>query len=81
VRHPKIYAYTVPKYDGEPWQGGRPGKGLIKIGDTDREVAARIREQVASVKMPTATPYTLYLAESAINVSGKVFRDHAVHRE
>lgn len=80
VRHPKIYAYTVAQYEAEPWRGDRPGEGLIKIGDSDRDVAVRIREQLAAVKMPTETPYTLYLAESAITEEGNAFRDHAVHQ-
>ncbi len=81
VRHPKIYAYTVPQYEDTPWEGDRDGAGLIKVGDTDRDVALRIREQLAAVKMPTKTPYTLFLAEAAITETGEAFRDHAVHKE
>ena len=81
VRHPKVYAYTVPRYADEPWEGDRDGKGLIKVGDTDRDVAVRIREQLAAVKMPTETPYTLLLAQAALTDAGDVFRDHAVHRQ
>lgn len=81
VRHPKVYAYTIPQYEAAPWEGERRGKGLVKVGDTDRDVAVRIREQLAAVKMPTDTPYTLFLAESAVTNAGEVFRDHAVHKE
>jgi T5orf172 domain len=80
VRHPKIYAYTPDHYADTEWEGSRPGKGLVKVGDTDRDVAKRIKEQLAAVKMPTETPYTLQLAVAAVTVTGEVFRDHAVHK-
>lgn len=80
VRHPKIYAYTPAQFAHEPWKGDREGEGLIKVGDTERDVAVRIREQLAAVKMPVDTPYELHLAEAAITTDGKVFRDHTVHR-
>lgn len=80
VRHPKIYAYTTPQYQSQPWEGSRTGVGLIKVGDTDRNAHLRIREQLAGVKMPTDTPYDLRLAESAVTDAGYVFRDHAVHQ-
>ena len=60
--------------------GSRKGKGLIKIGDTQRDVDRRIREQLDGVKMPISTTYKLFLAESAITDDGSVFRDHEVHR-
>ena len=40
----------------------------------------RIREQLEAVKMPTSTPYELYLAEPAITQDGRVFTDKEVHR-
>ncbi len=80
VRHPKIYAYTVPQYEHVPWDGDRRGEGLIKVGVTDRDVAKRIHEQVAAVKMPLETPYTLFLAEAAITDAGATFLDHTVHK-
>ena len=43
VRHPKIYAYTIEQYKKSAWNGGRKGFGLIKIGETQRDVAVRIR--------------------------------------
>jgi hypothetical protein len=71
----------VPEYKSEPWEGNREGSGLIKVGDTDRDVALRIHEQRAPVKMPTATPYTLFFAAAAVTENGDVFRDYAVHKE
>ncbi len=80
VRHPKIYAYTLEQYADTPWTGKRQGAGLIKVGDTQRDVHVRIREQLDAVKMPVTTPYTLFLAESAITDDGRAFRDHEVHQ-
>lgn len=79
VRHPKVYAYTFGEFAKAPWQGDRKGKGLIKVGDTTRDVDVRIREQLNAVKMPVATPYDLLLAESAVTDNGLAFRDHDVH--
>ena len=56
VRHPKIYVYQVPQFRDELWTGGRKGKGLVKVGFTDRDVAKRIKEQLQGVKMPVDTP-------------------------
>lgn len=80
VRHPKIYAYTIEQYKKTTWRGGRKGSGLIKVGETQRDVAVRIREQLEAVRMPTSTPYELYLAESAVTHDGRVFTDKEVHR-
>jgi hypothetical protein len=80
VRHPKIYAYTINQYKETEWRGSRTGKGLIKIGETQREVNVRIREQLEAVRMPVSTPYELFLAESAITDDGRVFTDKEVHR-
>jgi hypothetical protein len=80
VRHPKIYAYQLDKFKDEKWTGNRPGKGLIKVGYTDRDVSARIREQLHGVKMPIDTPYELLLSQPAITNSGQAFRDHEVHK-
>lgn len=80
VRHPKIYAYTIDAFSASPWQGPRQGAGLIKIGDSDRDVKLRIREQLNSVKMPESTRYELFLVESAITDQGSAFRDHSVHK-
>ena len=80
VRHPKIYAYTIDQYADTAWVGGRKGKGLIKIGETQRGVEVRIREQLNAVKMPVSTPYSLLLTESAITDDGRVFTDKEVHR-
>jgi len=80
VRHPKIYAYTTPQFEAAPWEGPRQGIGLIKVGETNRDVDLRIREQLAGVAMPTAVVYTLQLAEPAFTDSGEVFQDHAVHQ-
>lgn len=80
VRHPKIYVYQLDQFKDSPWTGGRPGKGLIKIGYTDRDVVVRIKEQLHGVKMPVDTPYHLLLSEAAVTHDGRAFLDHDVHR-
>jgi len=80
VRHPKIYAYQLDQFKNEKWTGSRPGKGLIKVGYTDRDVSTRIREQLHGVKMPIDTPYELLISEPAVTEDGQAFRDHEVHR-
>jgi len=80
VRHPKVYAYTTDAYKDTPWRGDRQGKGLIKVGYTDRDIHVRIKEQLHAVKMPTTTPYTILLAEAAITDDGQAFLDHNIHQ-
>jgi hypothetical protein len=80
VRHPKIYVYQLDQFKESAWTGGRPGKGLIKVGYTDREVTVRIKEQLHGVKMPVDTPYDLLLTEPAITQDGLAFLDHDVHK-
>lgn len=79
VRHPKIYAYTLEEYAEAPWQGAREGRGLIKVGYTDRDVEIRIRESLG-VRMPSETQYRLLFSEAAITVAGDAFKDYDVHR-
>jgi hypothetical protein len=79
VRHPKIYAYTFGAYASTPWQGGREGTGLIKVGETQRDVARRVREQIAAVKMPSETIPDILLVEAAVTDDGRVFTDKEVH--
>jgi hypothetical protein len=80
VRHPKIYAYTIDKFASTPWKGGRDGAGLIKVGETQRDVRIRIKEQLAAIKMPETTEPDLLLVEAAITDDGRVFSDTEVHK-
>ena len=80
VNHPKIYAYTVDQYAETPWVGKRTGKGLIKVGETSRDVLVRIREQLSAIKMPIETVPTILLSRAAITNDGRIFTDHEVHR-
>lgn len=80
VRHPKIYAYTIAQFSETPWVGKRSGAGLVKIGETQRDVRVRIREQLAAIKMPVETEPDLLLVEAAITDDGRVFSDKEVHR-
>ncbi|WEV52529.1 GIY-YIG nuclease family protein [Bifidobacterium sp. ESL0704] len=64
---PKIYGYTVPYEDH---------KGLIKVGDTKRDVNDRVGEQTGTGNFAR----TIVLEEDAIRSDGTSFRDKAVHR-
>lgn len=79
VKHPKIYAYTIDQFASTKWVGKRHGVGLVKVGDTQRDVSVRIREQLAAIKMPVETVPSVLLVEAAITADGRVFRDHEVH--
>ena len=79
VCHPKIYAYKVEQFADTSWVGKRKGSGLIKVGDTQRDVEVRIREQLQAIKMPVDTVPDILLVEAAVTEDGRVFRDHEVH--
>ena len=79
VRHPKIYVYSLPQFSETPWKGGRDGKGLLKIGFTDRNVEHRIKEQINAIKLPVETAFTLLYSGAAITEDGLFFKDHDVH--
>jgi len=76
---PKIYAYTEPKYATTNWTGSREGVGLLKIGYTERSVAARMGDHFPT-KGPDKEPYKIMLVEEAMTKEGKFFTDHAIHR-
>jgi hypothetical protein len=80
VRHPKIYAYTINQYRNSPWVGGREGSGLIKVGETQRDVLVRIREQLANITMPVPTVPDILVVAAAITADGRVFTDKEVHK-
>ena len=81
VRHPKIYAYTTPDFSKMAWKGDRKGRGLIKVGFTDRDVTVRIHEQLNAIKLPSKNSFELLLAEAAITSEGLFFMDHDVHAQ
>jgi hypothetical protein len=80
VKHPKIYAYTIDQYKDTPWQGKRDGAGLVKVGETQRSVQKRIREQLAAIKMPIETIPDILMVEPALTDDGRVFTDKEVHK-
>ena len=80
VKHPKIYAYTIDQYKDTAWVGGREGCGLVKVGETQRSVVRRIREQLAAIKMPVETEPDILLVEPAITDDGRVFSDKELHK-
>ena len=76
---PKIYVYTTPEYAKRKWSGSKEGVGLVKVGYTERDVEARMREHFPT-KGPDKEPYKILLVENALTKDGKFFTDHAIHR-
>lgn len=78
--HPQIYAYTEPQYKDREWEGARQGRGLLKVGYTERkDVRERIWEQFPT-KKADAQPFELVFVSEAIDDKGAVFKDHLLHR-
>ena len=75
---PAIYAFTTPNYADTKWEGSKQGKGLLKVGYTRKDVERRVREQFPT-RTPEAQPFTILVAEEALDRNGKFFTDHAVH--
>ena len=66
-RRPIIYAFTTPD---------RPG--LLKVGETSRDVDVRIRE-ILRHAVPDPTDYTVITCYPAVTPDGLLITDHAVH--
>ena len=66
--HLRIYAYAI--HDGAH-------AGLLKIGQTTRDVKQRVEEQL---KTAGITNYTIHVNESAERLDGSLFRDSEVHK-
>ncbi len=68
--NPTIYAYADnnPQYDG-----------LLKVGYTTQDVKTRVEQQYPT-KRPGKPPYSIVFQEPAIDVHGRFFSDHDVHR-
>lgn len=64
----RIYAYTI--HD-------EAHAGLLKIGQTTRDVKQRVEEQL---KTAGITNYTIHVDESAERYDGSLFRDSEVHK-
>ena len=77
---PKIYIYTTPQYKNKKWQGEKTGKGLLKIGYTEKDVTERIWEQFP-IKTPDSQPFEILLIEEALNEKGNFFNDNLVHKK
>ena len=78
--NPTIYAYTEPHYKERHWQGARQGKGLLKIGYTERkDHLKRIWEQFPT-KKADAQPFEVVFTASAVDNAGTYFKDHLIHR-
>jgi L-rhamnose mutarotase len=63
---PRIYAYSI---------ADKAHAGLLKIGQTTRDVKQRVAEQLKTAAIQN---YTIVLDESAEREDGTIFSDHAV---
>ena len=63
---PRIYAYSI---------GDRAHAGLLKVGQTTRDVKRRVAEQLKTANIKN---YTIELDESAERDGGGIFTDHEV---
>jgi len=65
---PTIYAYELPNDSSR--------KGQLKIGDTNRTVQERIKEQIGA----TRAKFKIVLEDSAMRKDGSSFRDFEIHK-
>jgi hypothetical protein len=63
---PRIYAYSI---------GDEAHAGLLKVGQTTRDVKQRVAEQLKTAAIKN---FTIELDESALSVDGTIFSDHEV---
>ena len=64
--HPRIYAYSI---------ADKAHAGLLKVGQTSREVKKRVAEQLKTAHIRN---FTIELDESAEREDGSIFTDHEV---
>lgn len=76
---PQVYAYTTKQYKDTAWVGQKEGKGLLKVGYTEKDVEKRIWEQFPT-KTPESCPFEILLVEEAIDEQGNFFTDHQIHK-
>ncbi len=74
VPGPTIYAYTTDSEQRRPWTHRSGGRGRIKVGYTERDVRARVREQENSPESPP-----ILFEAPAFKENGESFGDHDVH--
>src|SRR3989338_4449725 len=66
VARPRIYAYSI---------ADKAHTGLLKVGQTTRDVKQRVAEQLKTANIKN---YTIELDEHAESDDGTIFTDHAV---
>ena len=76
---PQIYAYTTPLYKETEWRGEKTGRGLLKVGYTERDVIERIWQQFPT-QTPEKQPFEVLVSEDAIDEKGKFFTDYISKR-
>ncbi len=80
VIKPQIYAYTTTQHKNTEWEGEKSGKGLLKVGYTEKDIEERIWEQFPT-KTPEKQPFEILLKEEAIDKDGNFFNDHLLHKK
>lgn len=79
-KHPQIYIFTTPNDKNKIWKGPKKGKGLLKVGYTEQlNVTDRIAQQFPT-KTSEIRPYELIFNTTAIDDSGEIFKDLAIHK-
>lgn len=77
---PQVYAYTTAQYKEISWQGEKRGKGLLKVGYTEKDIEQRIWEQYPT-KTPEVKPFEILFKDDAIDEKGDFFNDHLIHKK
>lgn len=65
---PRLYVYSLPKSSQH--------NGLLKVGQTTRDVKTRVREQIGA----TGSEFVIHLDEPAVDVGGQRITDYAVRQ-
>ena len=65
---PRIYAYSI---------ADEAHNGLLKVGQTARDVKKRVAEQLKTAAIKN---YTIALDESSVRDDGSIFSDHEVRQ-
>lgn len=77
----RIYAYTTESMKKQKWVGNREGIGLIKVGQTCRDVEKRVKVQFqGSPDVLTNSSFEILLDEEALSISKNYFKDADVFK-
>lgn len=77
---PQIYAFTTSQYKNVEWKGEKTGRGLLKIGYTEKDIIERIWQQFPT-QTPEKQPFEILLSDEAVDDNGHFFNDHLLHKK